>query len=139
MCSRGVYLLNIALSQLMCLPGCFRVGSRGGKTLCTQSAGQQSGQRKENTKVCVKCASESQRERKKIACVILKKLLSGQFLLAVPAASPLESHKASLGSSCHIFRLRKKPPSDKFLLLLKKENKRKSRVLVSKEPGLVFE
>lgn len=94
---------------------------------------------KTQAKVCVKCASESQRERKKIACVILKKLLAGQFLLAVPAASPLESHKASLGSSCRISRLRRKPPSDKFLLLPKKENKRKPRVLVSEAPGLVFE
>lgn len=102
-------------------------------------AGSQGRGKKTQAKVCVKCASESQRERKKIACVILKKLLSGQFLLAVPAASPLESHKASLGSSCHIFRLRRKPPSDKSLLLPKKENKRKQSVLVSEEPGLAFE
>lgn len=46
--------------------------------------------KKTQAKVCVKCESESQRERKKIACVILKKLLLGQFLLAVTAASPLE-------------------------------------------------
>lgn len=36
--------------------------------------------------------------------------------------SPGESHRASLGSSCHIFRLKRKPPSCIFPLPPKKEN-----------------
>lgn len=56
----------------------------------SQLASSQGRGKKTQAKVCVKCESESQRERKKIACVILKKLLLGQFLLAVMAASPLE-------------------------------------------------
>lgn len=46
--------------------------------------------KKIQAKVCVKYESESRRERKKIACVILKKLLLGQFLLATISASPWE-------------------------------------------------
>ena len=53
--------------------------------------------------------------------------------------SPGESHRASAGSSCPIFRLKRKPPSGKFPLPPKKENERKLRVLVSEEPGWGFE
>lgn len=95
--------------------------------------------KKTQAKVCVKCASESQKERKKIACVILKKLLLGQFLLAVPAASPLESHKASLGPFLPHFQTQKEATFRQIPSSAEKENKRKLRVLVSEEPQLVFE
>ena len=99
----GIYLVNIDPHQLMFSPG--QADSEWGAGVgkhCVHSllAGSQGRGKKTQAKVCVKWESESQRERKKIACVILKALLLGQFLLAILAASPLESHRASLGPSC---------------------------------------
>lgn len=96
--------------------------------------------KKTQAKVCVKCESESQRERKKIACVILKKTpLRAISFGCNGCLSSGETHRASLGSTCHIFKLKRKLPLGKFFLPPKKENKRKLRVLISEEPVLGFE
>ena len=63
------------------------MGKHCGHSLLASSQGRG---KKTQAEVCVKCESESQRERKKIVCVILKKFLLEQFLLAVTVASPPE-------------------------------------------------
>lgn len=63
------------------------MGKQCGHSLLASGQGRG---KKTQAKVCVKYESESRRERKKIACVTLKKLLLGQFLLAIITASPLE-------------------------------------------------
>ena len=108
------------------------MGKHCGHSLLASSQGRG---KKTQAKVCVKCESESQRERKKIVCVILKKFLLEQFLLAVTVASPPERVKGPhLALPAPFSDLKGKSP-----LSPKKENKLKLRVLVSEEPGCGFE
>lgn len=113
------------------------MGKQCGHSLLASGQGRG---KKTQAKVCVKRESESQRERKKIVCVILKKVLLEQFLLALTIASlpervtgpplALPAPFSDLKGS----HLQANPP-----LPTKKENTRKLRVLVSEEPGWGFE